>query len=120
MRQKFNKNLTSSEGLKYGDRFLYHRNYSERSTSFLKSQFGDSFVDRLSEMQTTEDVWQGPISSKHGYHWIKLLSSSEFRVPSLVEIRGTVRSDYLNSLKEKHQEQRIQELIKKYNIKVEI
>ena len=118
MKNPSRQNLSTSESLKYGDRFLYHRNYSERSLGFLESQFGKSFTETLSKLKADENLWQGPIASEHGQHWVKLTRKAVGIVPEFSEIEKVVKSDYLNELKKRNKEDRIQKLIKEYEVEV--
>lgn len=118
MKVSKHQQLSISASLKFGDRFLYHRNYAAKDTPFLKSHFGDAFVNALSQMEVAEGRWQGPIASEHGQHWIKLLYKENAGVPSFSQIQQMVRSDYLNALKQRHKEQRVQELMARYKVQI--
>lgn len=118
MKNPENQKLSSSESLKYGDRFLYHRNYAERTLSFLESQFGKNFTEKLAQIGADENSWQGPIESEHGQHWVKLTNKSTEVIPPFSEIKNTVKSDYMGDLKKQHKKAQIQKLIDEYEVEV--
>lgn len=111
-----NRQLTAAESLPHGDRFLYHRNYSEKTTNFLENQFGQKFTEALTMLDAKEKNWQGPIPSAHGYHLIKLLNKQEAALPEFSAVVTSVQTDYLNDLKKRHKEKQIQRLITQYKI----
>ena len=118
MNKKQNQKLSTSESLKYGDRFLYHRNYAERTLDFLKGQFGSTFIDYLSKFEANENLWQGPIESEHGQHLIKLTHKSDGGNLQLSEIKNVVKSDYLTELKKRNKKTQIQKLINEYEVEI--
>lgn len=119
MENPSHQKLSITESLKYGDRFLYHRNYAEKSLSFLESQFGEAFIQKLKSFDEDENRWQGPLASKHGHHWIKLTQKAPAKTTPLKEIEPQVKSDYLNYLKKQHKQQQIQKLIDTYNVLID-
>ncbi|MCF6301316.1 MAG: peptidyl-prolyl cis-trans isomerase [Proteobacteria bacterium] len=120
MMVKGHDKLIIAESLPFGDRFLYHRNYAEKTASFLESQFGPSFVETVKGMAADDDIWQGPVKSEHGQHWVKLLTKTTGAVPELQDIIGVVRSDYIGYLKQQHKQKRIEKLLKKYEVTIDI
>ena len=112
--------LSAAESLQYGDRFLYHRNYSEKTISFLDNQFGLDFGAALSTFSPNKTKWQGPISSEHGQHLILLVDKSNAQVPNLKNIYSTVKTDYIEHLKKQHKQQRIDQLIEDYQVKIKL
>lgn len=112
--------IAASESLQYGDRFLYHRNYSEKSIHFLENQFGKNFGTTLSTLSPNKTVWQGPIASEHGQHWVLLTDKSEAQVADLESIYSTVKSDYIGYLKKQHKQAQIDQLIEDYTVKIEL
>ncbi|MFK7980840.1 MAG: peptidyl-prolyl cis-trans isomerase [Saprospiraceae bacterium] len=114
------QNLSTTESLPFGDRFLYHRNYAEKTVNFLDSQFGVPFTQALAKMEATEHKWQGPIRSEHGWHWIKLVNQSTAGFSKLADIESIVKADYLGYLKQQHQQQQIERLLKEYNVSIDL
>ncbi|MFT4759821.1 MAG: hypothetical protein ACI9XO_002560 [Paraglaciecola sp.] len=110
------QNLSATESLPYGNRFLYHRNYAEKDINFLKSQFGNTFITALQNMKANENKWQGPVPSDYGFHWLKITNKSTERIAKLAGIQSIVRADYLGYLKQQHKQQQIQKLVKEYDV----
>lgn len=120
MQKEQNKSLSTAESLAHGDRFLYHRNYAEKTIQFLESQFGDDFTEALKELEVNKNKWQGPILSEHGYHLVKLIDASTSKLTDLKEIHSTVKADYLVYLKQQHKKDQINQLVKSYNINISL
>ncbi len=110
--------LSVSASLKFGDRFLYHRNYAAKEGQFLESHFGTEFVGALEQLKMDETRWQGPISSEHGLHWVKLMHKEKAGVPPLSDIQQLVGRDYLDILRTSAKAQKIEDLIGEYTVKM--
>lgn len=115
-----NRQLLTTESLPYGDRFLYHRNYTEKTISFLEGQFGTTFTQALDKIQASPKKWQGPIPSKHGQHLVLLLAKNTATIPELAAVRSTVETDYLGYLKKQHKEKQVKKLINQYEVKINL
>ena len=120
MQSTKHQKLSTTESLPFGDRFLYHRNYAEKTSGFLESQFGTSFTNALTKLEVTKTKWQGPILSDHGWHWVKLINKSAEGFSALPDIQSTVKADYLGYLKQQHKQQQIEQLIKEYKISIDL
>ena len=120
MQSAKHQNLSTTESLPFGDRFLYHRNYAEKTSNFLESQFGIPFTQALEKMEATETKWQGPISSEYGWHWIKLTHQSTAAFSELEAIPSTVKTDYLGYLKQQHKQEQIERLVKAYKVSIDL
>lgn len=116
MSNKRNQQLSIEESLKYGDRFLYHRNYIDKDEIYLVEQFGKQFYNKLMNLEANEDIWQGPFLSDHGYHWIKLVNKSNSGFQDFEDISLIVKEDYIIDLKNKHKEKRIRALSEDYKV----
>ncbi len=118
MEEPGHTNLSAAESLKYGDRFLYHRNYADKSRSFIESQFGASFALQLESLMAEAETWQGPVASDHGQHLILLKENKAESIPPFDEIKEVVSSDYIWDVKRRKQKKHILDLIKEYDIRV--
>jgi hypothetical protein len=78
----------------YGDRFPFLQNYEERTRDFVSNNFSADFVAALDALDPNETTWQGPISSRYGYHLVVLRARTEPFTPSLSEISERVLDDY--------------------------
>lgn len=79
-----------------GDRFPYLRNYVERTFEYVASHFGYEFAASLSDLEPSEQAWQGPLSSAYGEHVVLLTRREERKLPELDEVRGAVERDLAN------------------------
>lgn len=120
MKNVQNQKIGAAESLRYGDRFLYHRNYVEKSINFLDNQFGSEFGAALSKLSLNKTVWQGPITSEHGQHWILLMDRTEAQIPTLTTIYSTVKTDYIGHLKKQHKQAQVDQLIADYKVKIDL
>lgn len=115
--QKLNeKNVSFSEAAPFGDRFLYHRNYVERTPDFISSHFGAGFTKQLGELDKDTSGWQGPIASEHGLHLIKISEYRPGRVPPLANVRSQVERDLLRWKQVQNQELAIQQIVEQYRV----
>ena len=82
---------------RYGERFLYNRNYVNRDSQEIASHFGQLFEQKLFDLRPallmTDAQWQGPLSSNYGWHLVLLTKKVESFVPALAEISGVVLAD---------------------------
>ncbi len=105
-----------SAAIRFGDRFLYHRNYVERTPDFVASHFGDLFQKQLAQLTPDSHHWQGPIQSEHGLHLVVLTESRPGRIPELAEIRSRVEQDFRRWQIAQKQELAIQQIVEQYNV----
>ncbi|MBZ2168374.1 peptidyl-prolyl cis-trans isomerase [Marinobacter sp. F4216] len=105
-----------SSATQYGDRFLYHRNYVERTPAFIASHFGEAFKTSLEQLKPDTGQWHGPIVSKHGLHLVMLSKHQPGRIPSLAEVRSRVEDDFLRWKQQQKQELAIQQIVEQYNV----
>ncbi len=105
-----------SSAIRFGDRFLYHRNYVERTPDFIASHFGEAFKDRLAQLSASNNSWQGPIASDHGYHLVMLTEQRPGRVPALTEISDRVEADFRHWQQQQKQELAIQQIVEQYDV----
>ncbi len=105
-----------SEATRFGDRFLYHRNYVERTPDFIASHFGEEFKQALSNLKPDREHWQGPIASSHGQHLVMLSESRPGRVPEFAEIQSRVTQDFRRWQEQQKQELAIQQIVEQYDV----
>jgi len=118
MQRKTHQQLTAEESLSYGDRFLYHRNYAEKDSRFLESQFGQTFTLALAQLEPNSKQWQGPIASEHGQHWVMLRHKEKSGIPPLSTVSELVKADYLAFLKQQRKEEQVQDLRTNYQVQI--
>ncbi len=86
--------LAASEGdawREFGDPFLLHRTYAERTHSEVAQLFGSDFADTLPELPL--DTWQGPIGSAYGVHAVRVEARHPARDRLFDEARTDVQRD---------------------------
>ena len=101
---------------RYGDRFLYHLNYIERSREFVASHFGADFAAEVFAGDTRINQWWGPVRSEYGYHLILASRIQESRIPELEEVESVVRADLQRELDQEQLDEAIQLMIGRYAI----
>jgi len=81
------------DAVKYGDRFLFHTNYVERTYDYVASQFGEPAAQAIFDPTGPFGVWRGPVVSSYGAHAVFVTQVSPGRTPALDEIRESVAED---------------------------
>jgi len=113
---KLNQDKVNFEGAgNLGERFLYHRNYIERSEDYINSHFGKRFSQALFQLAASEQ-WQGPIASEHGWHLLLINHLGAARAPTLTEVAGVVLAD---AQRQQHQQllrQAVEKIVSKYRV----
>ncbi len=105
-----------AQATRFGDRFLYHRNYVERTPDFIASHFGEAFKNQLAQLSADDRHWQGPISSSHGQHLILLSEYRPGRVAKFAEVRTRVEQDFRRWQEQQKQELAIQQIVEQYDV----
>lgn len=99
----------------YGDRFLFHTNYVERTYDYIKSQLGADATKTIFDSATPLSQWIGPVFSKYGAHLIFVTARTPGRVPALDEIKKTVAEDAARAARKKQVNALIDDIIKDYS-----
>jgi peptidyl-prolyl cis-trans isomerase C len=68
---------------RYGERFLYHRNYVNRDDDEIGSHFGADFQQQLFNYKVA-DEWQGPLQSTYGWHLVLLVKNTPSYIPDFM------------------------------------
>lgn len=116
---KLNKDEVGfADSARYGDRFIYHNNYTQRTPEFISSHFGAEFSQAVFDNTNQLLQWSAAIKSEHGIHLVFIKERSIARNSSYEEVSGPVRDDYLQSQKEGARESAVLELIKSYDLQL--
>lgn len=118
LRNKLNKEkVVFSDAINFGERFLYHLNYVERTQDYVQSQLGVQVANGVfSGGKKQLQEWLGPFSSEHGQHLIFVTAVQDNTVPPMQAIRGRVVHDFQLE-QQKHQfEQALEKLRASYTI----
>lgn len=103
---------------RYGERFLYNRNYVNREDDEIGSHFGQSFQETLFALNTAGQ-WQGPVQSSYGWHLVLLVKNTAAYLPEFEEISSAVFADAQRQQQREVKRQAIDKLMAKYQIEIE-
>lgn len=109
-----------ADALRYGDRFLYDRNYVERTPDVVASHLGKAFAEAIAGLSPSPRQWQGPISSEHGEHLVLLTEHRAGRRLELAEARPHVEQDYQRWRQQQNQERAVQEIVDQYHVEMRL
>ncbi|MDJ0867282.1 MAG: peptidylprolyl isomerase [Myxococcota bacterium] len=102
-----------------GDRFLYHRNYVERTPDYVGSHFGPAMAQAVFAIEPGDGRWHGPFESPYGAHLVLVSARRAARTPSLDEIRGRVEDDARRARVRERTEAAIREIVDRYEVRLE-
>ena len=100
---------------RYGERFLYNRNYVNRDDDEIGSHFGSQFQQRVFAFEVG-DQWQGPVQSNYGWHLVLLVKNTPAYIPPLEEIAANVFADAQREQQQQIKRKSIEKLMAKYQI----
>jgi hypothetical protein len=103
---------------RYGERFLYNRNYVNREDDEISSHFGQSFQGAVFALSTA-DQWQGPVQSNYGWHLVLLVKNTAAYVPKFEEVSSAVFADAQRQQQREVKSQAIDKIMAKYQIETE-
>jgi PPIC-type PPIASE domain len=72
----------------YGDRFLFHRNYVDRTPKFVETHFGGELGKKVFDLPISNQQWHGPLLSNYGVHLVMAIKNQRSRSPELEEVAG--------------------------------
>lgn len=98
-----------------GDHFLFHRNYIDKDQSYVGSQLGEAFSERLFEHRHS-GRWIGPIASQYGQHLVYQISRSETVQPSLAEVAEVVLAALQRQTIKQQERAAVARLVSKYQV----
>ncbi|MEZ5922140.1 MAG: peptidylprolyl isomerase [Parvularculaceae bacterium] len=101
---------------KYGDRFLFHTNYVDRTDDYIKSQIGEEATAAIFNRASPLDTWLGPYRSDYGDHLIFVASRSRSKIASFEAIKEIVRQDLMEDQKRAAVDKVIDDLVAKYRV----
>lgn len=107
------------DAVKFGDRFLFHTNYVERTFDYVASQFGEAAAAAIFDPAGPFDVWRGPLISPYGAHAFFVNAVVPGRTPALAEVLDRVSEDALRALKAERFDKVISETIADYEVVID-
>ncbi len=102
------------DATRYGDRFLFHTNYVERTYAYIKSHFGEEATEVIFAETTPLGVWAGPVFSKHGAHLIFVTARMPGHIQPFEEVKSVVAADLIGAGQRATNERLIDALIEDY------
>jgi hypothetical protein len=100
-----------------GDPVIIEHQFDAAPVSEIVQLFGEKFAQRLGELPTGQ--WQGPVESGYGVHLVFVSERTEGRMPTLQEVRDTVRREWANARRLEANEQFYQALVRRYTVTIE-
>jgi len=100
---------------RYGERFLYNRNYVNREDDEIGSHFGKPFQEQLFAYSIGE-AWQGPVPSNYGWHLVLLVKNNAAYIPEFEEVSSGVFADAQRLQQSDTKRLAIKKLLAKYQI----
>ncbi len=109
------KKVPFEQASQFGQRFLFHRNYVDRTPAFVASHFGNEFSKSAFKL-AKGNTWYGPIVSKYGQHLLMISKNQPSREPKLEEVAGQVL-DHLQRIKLRELKQKsLSKMVEKYQL----
>ena len=88
------ENAGFADATRYGEHFLFHKNYVERAHEFIAGDFGSQAADVIFSGDSPVGEWFGPVVSEYGAHLIYISERAPGRYPSLTEVKPVIVEDY--------------------------
>lgn len=102
------------DATRYGDRFLFHTNYVERTYAYIKSHFGEAATEVIFDDATPLSQWAGPVVSEYGAHLIFVTARNPGFIQPLAETKSTLAADMIRAEQRARNEKLIDALIEDY------
>jgi hypothetical protein len=112
------QNVPFENAPRYGERFLFNRNYVNREADEIASHFGETFQQQLFSLQVSNN-WQGPIVSDYGWHLVLIKKITASHIPDLEQVSATVLADLARNQHQSRLSQAVDQLIEQYQITIE-
>jgi len=104
--------------LSLGDRFLYNRNYVDRTFDEVQSHFGPAFAQDLASRDVDETAWSEPLRSEHGWHIVLLTRRVESHLPTLPEIAGTLRNELADLKRNRALARGVDQIVSQFDVEL--
>lgn len=105
-----------SDATRYGERFLFHKNYIDRTDDYIRSQVGQLATAAVFDPAAPLGEWAGPFSSEHGEHLIFVTARSPARLAGLAEIEDVVRADIREERRQQAIDAAIDTIVRRYRV----
>ena len=117
------KKVQFSQALRYGDAFVYHRNYVDRPRGDIASHFGENMAQALFSLAEDEsDVrdWIGPFVSVHGTHLVLIQEFSAGGVANFSALRAEIERDFVRERARQRLDTTVQRIIENYPVTLDL
>lgn len=104
------------DATRYGDRFLFHKNYVDRTDDYIRSQIGEAATAAVFDPAVTLGAWTGPYSSEHGEHLIFVTARAPARRAPLGEIEALVRNDLAEERRQQAIDAAVEAIVARYRV----
>jgi len=101
---------------RYGERFLFHRNYVDRTDDYVESQLGAAAAEAVFDPATPLGRWTGPYSSDYGEHLLFVMARAPARLAPLDDIKDLVRADLVEERRQQAIDRNIDAVVGRYAV----
>ena len=101
-----------------GDPFALLREYADRTDREIAELFGADFLAALADLVAGD--WDGPVTSGHGTHLVRVLARNAPRTPSLETVRERVAQDLLEARRRAQNAAALQTLRERYEVRLPV
>lgn len=105
-----------NDATKYGERFLFHKNYVDRTEDYIESQLGREIAAVVFDAAGALNEWRGPYLSDYGAHVIFVTARAPARIAPLSEISDLVKSDLVEERRQAAIDRVIETIVAKYRV----
>ncbi|MCY4039987.1 MAG: peptidylprolyl isomerase [Gammaproteobacteria bacterium] len=109
-----------ADALRYGDQFLYHRNYVDRRYEDIADHFGADMATALFAGAPSLSTWSRPLTSTHGVHLVLVHALREAMTPPFETLRTTLARDYARERERTALDQAVQRIIDRQRVRIEV
>ncbi len=104
------------DATRYGERFLFHKNYVDRTDDYIRSQFGEAATAAVFDSAVALGAWTGPYSSDHGEHLLFVTARAPARLAPLGEIEDLVRADLAEEQRQQAIDAEFDTVVRRYRV----
>jgi hypothetical protein len=105
---------------RYGDRFLFHKNYVDRTEDYIESQLGPAAAAAIFDPRSPLDAWIGPYRSDYGEHLLYVTARAPSRLPSLSEVEALVAADLAEERRREAFDRAVEAIVAKYAVELRL
>jgi len=109
--------VAGGEPTQLGEPFLRGHEFTRQSEREIAGTFGSPFASQVMALPTGS--WSEPIRSSFGLHLVRVDEHLAARAPSLTDVRGAVRRDWLEEQRVAANRTAIERLRKRYEVVIE-